>query len=90
MTNQPCHTNNNTNLRKANCLFHGTALNGFLVCKNDIPPTQIFEGAPYLPCCTTKYIFWLGKNKFDRGGRQAKYSLTCMFRFRTNCKNNLI
>jgi hypothetical protein len=19
----------------------------------------------YVPCCTTKYIFWLGKNKFD-------------------------
>ncbi len=21
----------------------------------------------FVPCCTTKYIFWLGKNKFDRG-----------------------
>ncbi len=28
-----------------------------------------------LPCCTTKYIFKLGKNKFDRGG--AIFQFNC-------------
>jgi hypothetical protein len=31
--------------------------------------SDILFTTQYLPYCTTKYIFWLGKNKFDRGGR---------------------
>jgi len=27
----------------------------------------------YMPCCTTKYIFVLGKNKFDRVGASYRY-----------------
>ncbi|MCC7317452.1 MAG: hypothetical protein IT219_02910 [Bacteroidales bacterium] len=32
--------------------------------------TPLFDNQ-FVPYCTTKYIFWLGKNKFDRGCRFA-------------------
>lgn len=34
---------------------------------HEILHTLLFR-KQFVPCCTTKYIFKLGKNKFDRGG----------------------
>jgi len=37
----------------------------FVPCTHDQAHTLLFR-KQFVPCCTTKYIFWLGKNKFDR------------------------
>jgi len=39
----------------------------FVGCTHDHTHILLFR-KQFVRCCTTKYIFWLGKNKFDRGG----------------------
>ena len=36
-------------------------------CCHELYYTLLFD-KQFVPYCTTEYIFWLGKNKFDRGG----------------------
>ncbi len=40
-------------------------------CCHELSYALLFDNQ-FVSCCTTKYIFWLGKNKFDRGGRPLK------------------
>jgi len=61
MTTHQCHTTKNSCFKKADGVSDGAYLNGMVACKI----IWILYGVRYLPCCTTKYIFWLGKNKFD-------------------------
>lgn len=37
---------------------------GFLSCCYELRNTLLFD-IQFVPYCTTKWIFWLGKNKFD-------------------------
>jgi hypothetical protein len=53
---------NNQLLNKQVCLL-GSLL--FLIAAYGRAIVCLFTGQ-YVPCCTNKYIFWLGKNKFDR------------------------
>ncbi|MBU1368363.1 MAG: hypothetical protein KJ578_06755 [Bacteroidetes bacterium] len=48
----------------------------FVACMHDQSHTLLFR-KQFMPCCTTKYIFWLGKNKFDRGGQSANDFADC-------------
>ncbi|MDY0078537.1 MAG: hypothetical protein RBR87_14815, partial [Bacteroidales bacterium] len=40
-------------------------------CCHELYYTLLFD-KQFVPYCTTKYIFWLGKNKFDRGGHRVE------------------
>ena len=37
---------------------------GIVCCCHELIHTLLFR-KQFVPYCTTKYIFWLGKNKFD-------------------------
>ncbi len=51
---------------RALVVWHGLT-DRFVCCCHERIHTLLFR-KQFVPCCTTKYIFWLGKNKFDRGG----------------------
>jgi hypothetical protein len=46
----------------------------FVGCTHDHTHTLLLR-KQFVRCCTTKYIFWLGKNKFDRLRPSAKFLL---------------
>jgi hypothetical protein len=59
----------------------------FVGWAHDHTHTLLFR-KQFVRCCTTKYIFWLGKNKFDRDGPSVNitegYLFHNLFLIRTN------